>query len=78
MTFLEEVTFTSHGGEYQGALFTGEQPGAPAGPCLQFPEGEARPAFLNPSLDLGLPGGCGPPLDRHFRNERKDPLPALK
>lgn len=33
---------------------------------------------LNASLETGLPGGCGPSLDRCFRNARKNPLPAPK
>lgn len=31
-TFLEEVTFVSHGGEHQGTLFPAEQPGGPSRP----------------------------------------------
>lgn len=41
-TFSEEVTFASHGGENQDALFTSEQREALAGPRLRFPKAEAR------------------------------------
>lgn len=63
--------------EYQGALFSGKRPGAPAGPGLQFPEPEQDYA-PHASLEMGLPGGCGPSLGRYFRNARKNPLPAPK
>lgn len=78
LTFLHEVTSTSHASEYQGALFTDEQTWSPSWARSTISRGWSKAMLLNSSLEIGLPGGCGPTLPRYFRNARKDPLPAPK
>lgn len=68
------MTFVSHVSEYQVILLPVSKLEPQLGQAYRF----QRPRSSAPPLEIGLPGGCGPPLCRYFRNARKGPLPALK